>query len=427
MMGALSTVMAQPEGSRARPDRRRGLLLSLCCALGLTGCAGGIELPNVLYLAISADSNQTIDSELVEDINTRLKLLETGFRRIYPSTRFQFAAYPETRLQTAMARRNRAGLGPDLLLINGDVAKRLVDDGLAAPFPLTPSLANLFNPGDLNRLRLPNGELAGLPVLIHSQVACYNRKRLPEPPSTLQELLSASAKGHNVGLSVELSSLFWTAGSVGATEAWSRVVERKPLSRDDLNSIEAWTAWLQNASDQQRITFYANQASALAEFSAGRLDWISCSSNNLPRLRKKLGASLGVTSLPSGPGGTATPINRLRVLALGRNSSRLGRERAIAFSRFSVNPLVQRSLTIGSQILLPANRFVKVPVQSSLTLKAMSDSQEASQRTAALVNLLHADDPRLERAQTLITALVFGEISPKGAADELIELMETKP
>jgi hypothetical protein len=57
----------------------------------------------------------------------------------------------------------------------------------------------------------------------------------------------------------------------------------------------------------------------------------------------------------------------------------------------------------------------------------MSDSQEASQRTAALVNLLHADDPRLERAQTLITALVFGEISPKGAADELIELMETKP
>jgi hypothetical protein len=115
------------------------------------------------------------------------------------------------------------------------------------------------------------------------------------------------------------------------------------------------------------------------------------------------------------------------VLALGRNSSRQGRDRALAFSRFSVNPLVQRGMTLGSQILLPANRFVKVPVQSSLTLQAMSDSQEASLRTAELANLLHVDDPRLDRAQNLITQLVFGEISPQGAATALIALMETKP
>lgn len=419
--------MAKPPGSRSTLQRHRVAVVSLSCALGLSGCAGGIELPRLLYLAIGTNNDQTIDSELVEDIGARLKLLESGFRQIYPGTRFQFAAYPETTLKPAMARRNRAGLGPDLLLINGDTAKQLVGAGLVDPYPLTPTLANLFNPGDLERLRLPNGQWAGLPVLIHSEVACFNRKRLPIPPSTLQELLSASAKGNNIGLSVEIRSLFWTAGSVGATEAWSRAVEGQSLSRDDVNSIENWTTWLQNASDQQRITFYANQSSTLAEFSAGRLDWISCSSTNLPRLRKALGASLGVSNLPSGPGGSASPINRLRVLALGSNSSQQGRNRALAFSRFSVNPLVQRSMTIGSQILLPANRFVKVPIQSSLTLKAMSDSQQASLRTAEIANLLHDDDPRLERAQSLITQLVFGEITPKGAANALIALMETKP
>ena len=427
MMSALHAAMAKHPESRSTRKRRRFVFLSAACALGLTGCTGGFALPNVLYLAIGANSDQTIDAELIEDINNRLKLLESGFRQIYPSTRFQFAAYPETGIKPAMARRNRAGLGPDLLLINGDTAKQLVNAGLADPFPLTPALANLFNPGDLDRLRLPDGDLAGLPVIIHSQVACFNRKRLPTPPSTLQELLDASAKGHNIGLSVELSTLFWTAGSVGATDAWSLAVKGKRLSRADVNSIENWTAWLQDASDQQRITFYPNQASALAEFSAGRLDWISCSSTNLPRLRKSLGASLGVSNLPSGPGGSASPINRLRVLALGRNSSRQGRDRALAFSRFSVNPLVQRGMTLGSQILLPANRFVKVPVQSSVTLQAMSDSQEASLRTAELANLLHVDDPRLDRAQNLITQLVFGEISPQGAATALIALMETKP
>jgi arabinogalactan oligomer/maltooligosaccharide transport system substrate-binding protein len=427
MMGALHAAMAKHSGTRATPQRRRVAVVSLSCALGLTGCAGGIELPSLLYLAIGTNNDQIIDAELVADVGARLKLLEWGFRQIYPSTRFQFAAYPEDEIKPAMARRNGAGLGPDLLLINGDTAKQLVNAGLADPFPLTPTLANLFNPGDLERLRLPDGDLAGLPVIIHSQVACFNRKRLPKPPSTLTELLETSAKGHNIGLSVELSTLFWTAGSMGATDAWLRVVQGKRLSRENVNSIENWTAWLQDASDQQRITFYSNQASALTEFSNGRLDWISCSSTNLPRLRKSLGASLGVSNLPSGPGGSASPINRLRVLALGRSSSRQGRERALAFSRFSVNPLVQRSITLGSQILLPANRFVKVPVQSSVTLQAMSDSQEASLRTAELANLLHVDDPRLDRAQNLITQLVFGEISPQGAATALIALMEAKP
>jgi ABC-type glycerol-3-phosphate transport system substrate-binding protein len=381
----------------------------------------------VFYLAIGTNSDQTIDAELLEDIDTRLKLLESGFRQLYPSTRFQFAAYPENELKAVMARRNQAGLGPDLLLINGDTARQLVHQGLAAPFPRNPALENLFNASDLARMRLPGGDLAGVPVLIYSQVACFNRKQLPNSPSTLEELLSASAKGHNIGLSVELSSLFWTAGSVGATEAWNRVVKGQRLSPENVHSIETWTAWLQNASDQQRITFYANQASALAEFRAGRLDWISCSSTNLPRLRKSMGASLGVANLPSGPGGSASPISRLRVVALGGNSSRTGHEQAIAFTRFIVNPLVQRSLTIGSQIMLPANRFVKVPVQSSLTLKAMNDSQQASQRTADLVNLLREDDPRLAPAQTLITQLVFGEVSPQAAANGLIRLMERKP
>lgn len=419
--------MDQPPRFPASALRAKGVGFSLACALGLSGCSGGIALPRLFYLAIGANSDQTIDAELLQDIDARLKLLESGFRQLYPSTRFQFAAYPEPELKAVMARRNQAGLGPDLLLINGDTARRLVHEGLAAPFPRNPSLENLFNPGDLERMRLPGGDLAGVPVLVYSQLACFNRKHLPNPPRTLQELLSASAKGHNVGLSVELSTLFWTAGSLGATEAWNRVVKGQRLSREDINRIETWTAWLQNASDQQRITFYANQASALAEFRAGRLDWISCSSTNLPRLRKSLGASLGVSNLPSGPGGSASPISRLRVVALGKNSSRAGRERAIAFTRFIVNPLVQRNLTIGSQILLPANRFVKVPVQSSLTLKAMSESQQDSQRTADLVNLLHEDDRRLTPAQTLITQLVFGEISPQAAASGLITLMEPKP
>jgi arabinogalactan oligomer / maltooligosaccharide transport system substrate-binding protein len=255
-------------------------------------------------------------------------------------------------------------------------------------------------------------------------VACFNRKRLPNPPTNLEELLGASAQGNNIGLSVDLVSLFWTAGSVGALNALNRAAVGAPINPEERSSIVKWLAWLQNAANQRRVTFYANAASTLQEFSAGRLDWIPCASANLPRLRKSLGPALGVASLPSGPGGSASPVNRLRVLALGRSSSQAGRKRALTFSRFSVNPLVQRGLTLGSQTVLPANRFVQIPVQSSRTLAAMVDSQRAGERSATMVNLLENDNPRIAATQSLIAQLVFGEVSPLAATDRMIRLFE---
>jgi ABC-type glycerol-3-phosphate transport system substrate-binding protein len=427
MMSTRTTVMAKPEGSRARPDRRRGLLLSLVCSLGLSGCAGGFELPNLLYLATSANSDQEINAELLSDFRERLDSVVVGYRQIHPATRFQFGIYPDGGIVDAMRQRNRAGLGADLMFVNGDTAKQLVDQGLADPFPLTPSLQHLFNPADLQRMRTDSGAIAGLPILIQTQVACFNRRRLPDPPDTLEELLSASARGHSIGLSVELKTLFWTAGSAGSFEAIQHATAGQPLKPKQLGSIETWLAWLQNASNQQRVTFYASQTSALQEFREGRLDWIPCSSVSLPGLRKRLGDSLGVASLPNGPGGAPSPINRLRVLALGRSSSQAGRERALSFSRFMVNPLVQRSLTLGSQTVLPANRFVKVPVQSSQALQAISASEIAGQRMAQMAGLLHDNDPRVESTQSLINALVFGEVSPKAAANDLVRIVSKQP
>jgi arabinogalactan oligomer/maltooligosaccharide transport system substrate-binding protein len=414
--------MVRPPGCSPRPHRRRTLLLTLLCGLSLSGCASRMEVPKLVYLALGTNAEQSIDAQLVEGFQKRLGSLEAGYRQIHPATRFQFSVYTEVQIADAIRHRQRAGLGPDLLFINGDTARQLFEQGLIDPFPASEALQKLFSPEYLKRLRMPDGALVGLPVLVQPQVACFNRKRLPDPPGTLTELLAASAKGHTIGLSVDLDSLVWSAGSMGAIEGVDRTLTGKRPTADQQQRMASWMGWLQNASDQQRITFYANQTTLQDEFAGGRLDWISCSSLSLPRLRHSLGASLGVTNLPSGPGGLASPLNRLRVLALGRSSSQEGRQRALAFSRFTVNPLVQRSLTVGSQNLLPANRFVQVPVQSSRILQAMVTSQEGGRQTDALVGLLNDNDPRLAAAQSLITQLVFGEMSPTSATNTLIDL-----
>ena len=311
--------------------------------------------------------------------------------------------------------------------MNGDTALQLLAKGLVDPFPERGVNLRLFNPQVIKRLRSPSGELAGLPLMVQTQLACFHRKRLPAAPATLAELLQTSAQGHPVGLSMEAYNLFWTVGSLGALDAIDTAAAGRQPSLHQQQRIERWLGWLQNASNQQRVTFYASQPSMEAEFVAGRLDWFPCRSTALPRLRKTLGEALGVAPLPNGEGGTASPINHLRVLTLGTNSSRGSRQRALAYSHFSLNPLSQRNLTLGSQVVLPANRFVQVPTNSSAVLGAIVTSAEQGNQTNTLVELIHSSDPRVPAIQALFTNLVFGEVRPGSAAQSLVTILRNQP
>ena len=430
MMGQLVPSMAPPpaaQKSQRRRDRLLRLLGGLTLLAPLGGCTLGRELPNIVYVAIGANKDQLINAELKQALQEQLMKVGARYRQIHPDTHFQFGVYPEDQMVEVMRRRSRSGLVPDLLIVNGDTALRLRQAGLVDPFPIRKDQLAIFNDEELRRLRSPDGRLAGLPVLVQTQLSCFNRQRLSEPPATLQELLNASANGHPMGLSLDLYYLFWIVGSTGALPAIDRAVLGQPLNPADRQALTGWLAWLQNASNQQRVTFFPDQPTAEAEFKAGRIDWIPCSSTVLPQLRRVMGSALGVAPLPDGEGHRASPINRLRVLALGRSSSAAGRRRALTFSFYSVNPLTQRTLTLGSQTVLPANRFVTVPVQSSQVLAAMVAASNQGLQANSLVTLVHTNDPRIPRLQTLLTELVFGESSPEDASTELVQILQARP
>ena len=430
MMGQLVPSMAPPpaaQKSQRRRDRLLRLLGGLTLLAPLGGCTLGRELPNIVYVAIGANKDQLINAELKQALQDQLMKVGARYRQIHPDTHFQFGVYPEDQMVEVMRRRSRSGLVPDLLIVNGDTALRLRQAGLVDPFPIRKDQLAIFNDEELRRLRSPDGRLAGLPVLVQTQLSCFNRQRLSEPPATLQELLNASANGHPMGLSLDLYYLFWIVGSTGSLPAIDRAVLGQPLNPADRQAMTDWLAWLQNASNQQRVTFFPDQPTAEAEFKAGRIDWIPCSSTVLPQLRRVMGSALGVAPLPDGEGHRASPINRLRVLALGRSSSAAGRRRALTFSFYSVNPLTQRTLTLGSQTVLPANRFVTVPVQSSQVLAAMVAASNQGLQANSLVTLVHTNDPRIPRLQTLLTELVFGESSPEDASTELVQILQARP
>jgi hypothetical protein len=413
--------------------KRRLPIHRLVPAMALAALLGGClparrEQPVMLYVAIAVQDESGVTSENAAFFRQRFYQLVKDFRRVHPNVLMQLSLYPESQLRQRLQLRDRAGLGPDLILTGADSANTLLRVGLTDPIPDDPQLRDASSPTLLQRLRNRRGQIAAQPMALFPQLACYDRRRLPAPPTSLSGLLESSAAGVQVGLAIELRQLLWTAGGFGAIPGLKQAAlgqQPNPLERAQIRS---WLTWLQQASNQQRVTFIPNQSALRRSLSSGGLAWVSCNSGDLELMRRKLGPHLGVSALPNGAAHPASPVNRLRVLALGRNSSGAQREMSLEMIRFTVAPLVQRALTLDSLSFLPANPRVSVPVQSSSVLQAMVTSRQQALSMDHMMADIHQEDPRLAALQNeVIVPVLFGLVEPKLATQQLITILRRQP
>ena len=420
--------------SPSKPQRTGQIRPVLAALLaGLTALLGGLVLGRApspasgasrlwgtVYVTVGINSDERLDTSQRQLVEKTLTRFTKDFSELHPGVDIQLMTFPEEDLVRQLRFRQQGGLGPDLLLVNSRTALELQRLNLVRSESFPMELLLQIEPDMLKRVRLSDGNLAGLPVLQLPQLACFNRERLPSgSPDDLDGLLQLSSRGMRVGLSTNPLYLMWTVGGMGATEALVAAESDAPLTTGQQQALERWLAWLQNASLQQSISFHEKQDQLTQQLASGDLDWISCRSSNLGLLRERLGGTLGVASLPGGRWGEATPINRERVLVFGRNSSPAQRRIAREVAHFSVNPLVQRNLTFNNMVLLPVNRFVPAPVASSAVLAAMVRSAEQSQRTTPLIQSLHTN-PKAEKAfSAVINQVLFGEITPRQASKTL--------
>ena len=386
------------------------------------------RVDTVLYLYAGV-RDTTADLEVYRlDFGQTLETIFQQFHQVNPRIHVVVQLYRESDLIRELASRNASGLGPDLLLVTNRTALQLARAGLTRSPQISADIREQLDAATLRRASLQNPpRLASLPVAQKAQLACFNTARLRQVPTTLQQLLAISAGGNAVGLSLDTQGLFWSAGALGASGALQQAISRGPLTTDQQQAVVRWTRWLRDAAAQQKVTFYGDQDLLIEALASGELDWISCHSTDLHRLRRRLGAWLGVSALPNGPGGEASPVNELTVLAMGINSSESQRRAAEAFAHFALNPLVQRNIAVSQREVLPVNRFVTVPAESSMVLRAMVRAQQQSRLTETTAAMIHLNDVRVQRTQELLTHLVFGERTPEATAAELIRNLQTQP
>lgn len=403
-----------------------GLLLPFMASLG--GCLGQRPQPvlrpleGTLNIVVGV-SQEAFDSELQQEIRKRTAQLQASFRAINPRVRLHVEVFPEEDLPNELFVRNRTGLSPDVMVVSESIARDLSQEKLIDTVSFPGEVLDQLDAGSVERVRRSDGTLTGLPVELQPQVACFDQRRVQRSPATLEELLAFSAKGMEVGLSLDAVSLAWTLGPLGAIDAAANLLVGEPATAATRARLRGWLQWLRLADQQQHVTFYPTETQLLKQLMAGALDWIPCRSISILRLRSRLGNNLGVAPLPSGPSGDATPITRERVLAFGVNSSPGQRQLALALARFSISPLSQREMVLGNRYVLPVNREVEPPVRSSSVLAAMVEGRQQSVRGATIRLVEGGSKVKREAWQVLLTRFLFDDLSEQATLESLIGLM----
>ena len=414
--------------SRCRLVRRLGPVLALAALL--QGCLGPRQTLHVVLVPTSRLEWLQRDGK---DRIAWTPLLQE-YQRLHPGLQLQVSVVDEAHLEETLRRDRSRGLGPDLLVLRAPVANALLQQGLVERLNDQPAWHRsqpLLEPALVDRVTTAAG-VSGLPAYNILTLACFNRQVVPRPPANLDDLMGLAASGRPIGVAVDPIGIWWSAGALGAQDAMvpiltgnPRVAAASASPTADRAALLAWLTWLRQLALQSRVDIASGPRELVEGLESGRLSWIPCYSASLAHLERSMGKRLGVAPLPGGPAGPPTPFGTVMVMALGSDSSPPQRRLALQLAELSLDPLVQREITLESLMVLPANRFVSVPVASSGRLAALEQAQRQFDERSKLLTASFSAD-RLRRTQPLVEDLLWkvmlGVLTPQQGAEALLRL-----
>ena len=407
-----------------QPVRRRLLLFGILCAAGLlSSCSSSGRTPiKLLRVARIMPTNEKVTTVDSSRDRKRLSSFQNNLWDVVPGLRIQPALYSEAAVESELERQTFSGLGPDLVMGDARVIQELSEAKLLDTVTITPEQRNSIAPGLLERVTNSRGEVTGLPVSQYVQLACFDKRKLKEPPGTLALMSKQSGEGQVFGITQNFEDLYWSVSGFKAGSALVSALRGQQPTAEQTKNLVRWLSWLRDASYQQNVMFLRNQATLRKQLIGGQLHWISCWTSQLPQLREAMKDNLGITSLPAGPAAPATPISKLQVWGLGRNSSPRQRQTAEELMQFIVQPWAQKTWSLRYRTNYPVNPAAatiinrQIPgIEKLYIFKGNQDIKIGDEIVAAIDG-----NPKLAKTiQNIINDVIFGAKTPAKAAERL--------
>lgn len=259
-----------------------------------------------------------------------------------------------------------AGSGPDMFIAPND---SLGDDARAS---LIADITDLVSGklGDYTDIAVGgmtvNGKVYGVPETIKGVAMFYNKDLVSAPPKTTDELLAAIKSGVNGGMS------FGCYHSWGFFNAYGGKVfddQFQFLTDQGTGMADAMT-FLKASFDALKANnmLFKSDQDATPPFKEGKLGFILNGNWMLADYQTALGDKLGVTPLPAGPKGPASPLVGVDGFYINPNST--NKEAAIKLALYLTNAASQKVMMDGAGHV-PVRKDVQI---SNTLVKAFYDA-----------------------------------------------------
>ncbi|MDG2992458.1 extracellular solute-binding protein [Candidatus Synechococcus calcipolaris G9] len=392
------------------------LLLQWGCAtpLGLIDTADEEPSNQALHgqILVWFSFPQDTRPELVQDFERSLQEAAQEFQNIHANVNIVIEFFPEEEAIAQFIAQNRQGFGPDILYTYNIKVPTLIESGTIRSFAVDQFDLSSYWPETLEHVQVGD-QLYALPVFLRTQVLCYNRSRVDQPPQTLDQLAEQAKKGYSVGLPSSFAMTAWGVGLFGGNNA--------SLSKQ-VTAWAKWIEWLKDARAAPNIILSSDTASLSEAFATGNLTYLACASEEIPLFRQALGQeNLGVTFLPHTDQGKPTPPPRVTVVVFNKASSPQQATISLRLGRFLTNAEQQKRVILGLQSIASVNQNVIIdrrlyPIAGTVAVQSQLNGFLEKYNLSEINELLLTAEPIYEKA-------ISGEISPGEAAQELQTLI----
>lgn len=286
-----------------------------------------------------------------DDAADALQQILERFKNVCPLIIVQVVPAESNDMRTALG--DGAGQRATIALVDQPMLLHLTSDEPVIT-NLTPLVAadtlQRFWPSGLEAMRV-QGNLFGLPLALDTNALYYNRDLVATPAQVVEDLRIQAAEGVPITLDTRFERAFWGVGAFG-----DRLF-------DDQYHIALgegfvfWLNWLKESRDSSGIKLTNDGDALLDAFLNRETAYYVGGPSELAQLQDALGPSLGVTTLPHGPAGSASPFVRASGFvvrtSVDENLTALVRQTV----RFA-SDVESQALLMNEAHLIPANATV---------------------------------------------------------------------
>ncbi len=226
-------------------------------------------------------------------------------RNELPDVTVHLLRVPFTELFTRYEEAVQAGKGPDMILAPNDSLGDEARKGLIADITdLSRRKLDGYDAKALDGMTV-DGKLYGIPESSKAVVFWYNKKLLPSPPATTDELKALMEGGTPVGVIYHCYYSFGFYGSFGG-----QLFDQNWRFTADNGGFAQGAAYLQDLYQISTANKWpTDEAYGLNRFRLGNIVGITNGNWAMVDYRNALGSKLAVAPLPAGPNGDpATPF-----------------------------------------------------------------------------------------------------------------------